>query len=428
LHFYYAHNEARIEYLDHQSLDYNEYSNEFKALGLSENDYKMFMSAHYYDTNVFNDDCLNSMVQLKQNNSKLLTKEKIIEALSVFKDEIMSYSLISFGLILAFYFLITSEYTLELVSTLTITAFEIAYLVIGGRYPIRVLFIPMLGCLVIIVYFCLEHFNQYLSSNKNRYYIVILFILCYVILSSGFLTLKKQNGWGGDKEKVMSLVQELNKNPENLYVWDDYSVDLFGAYSQYEIVDYNILENVVFDWDWKVMLPVNIQKTSDFLGDSNIYLHSINDNIYWVGSNNIDIKRAFIREHYYEDIDYAILCYIEDEPIISFTRNINYYNTLPTSYIVSFDMKANDIDNLINITISNIKGLDITSYDKIYIQLSDVTETTCYTYECYMLEHNTLETNIPQNTWNEIDLVNCSLLLNANNNIFIVPYDYSISL
>ena len=422
LHLFNEVDSASQELRDYGLPDYDQNREGYERIGVSENDFQMQATLHYGDVSVFSVDVLNEIADLK--DSSLFSKTKILETLRIFKDEILCYDLLIFGLIIAgiMIAILPASRAVYVLCAVGVAIGEIMYMVYAGRWPLRVLFIPMISLVTILFYIGRDVLMNIYAANRWG---VTIAIISFCILGSGVVNWTKQDGFGGGKEETYAIIDELKIHEQNLYIWDPQSSSrLLDLFSPYQAPERGLLSNIAFDCGWEVELPANIHKVLNYMDEYNVYKNSINSNVYFVGDNSINIKRQYIREHYHPDVDYSILRILYGEPIISFTNN---FEKLEEKHF-DWQLEAFTIvdEGLVDVS-CNVNLNEIDGKKQVYLVISDEHDKK-HTYELESWKNDIFGATIPFDTWEDSEDISIKVIIGAEDGMVESKDSVSLSL
>ena len=299
------------ELRDYGTPLYEEHEAEYKELGILPIDIEMLTGCYYLDEEVFCESTLKSIIAMKT-QGRVGIKKRLLEVYEVFSDEVIKYSLFVVSLILSVLFLFCGTRFFETVSAFILSMAEIVFLIFLGRYPLRVLYVPMLACIAVMV--ATADLN-FLKMKKGIYGAMGVLVV-YALLSCG-INSERDRGYGYRKDDSKELI-EMSKQSDNLYIVD--SDVLFFPYSPMDIPTFNSWSNIAFDEGWVVDTITNENKIRSFLnGDDNVYkLATTCDNLYFVGGDSIDMKLEYIKNHYSPKAKYELVDVVGGEEVYRF--------------------------------------------------------------------------------------------------------------
>lgn len=393
---------------DYGMPDYEGNVEKYQSIGVSLNDYNMQNSLHYGDTSVLSPSILKKINDIKGNT--FFSKSRLLEALRIFKEEILHYELLILGLILSgiLIVLLPSRKAWCILGMAALAMAEILYMLYIGRWPLRVLFIPMISLIAVASYMGIDELSRLKAANK---YGVTAAILAFCILGSGVANWEQQDGFGGGKEETYALIDFLREQDRNLYIWDTSSPKIYDLYNPYQMIDRGILSNIAFDCGWEVELPANIHKVLEYMDEYNVYKNSVNSNIYFVGDEAIEIKRDYIREHYHPYADYSVVNELYGERILSFSDNFDINSKKDIDWEM---LEVSSDENYMDI-ICQIDSSELTDAEKVCIELSSEKSSRKFTYELGKREEMAFSAKIPLSSWSDADDIVANLVIQKQN-------------
>lgn len=384
--------------LDYNTPNCNDNLLEYSNLNVSQNDYAMLSGCYYSDTSFWTHELLDSIAEMDKRS--LISKERLCATFDAFRNEMVTYVPLIFGIAIALVLIAISQKMWMFIMVAGLSLGEIAYLIYMGRYPLRVICIPMICLVTFTLLLGMEDIARITRRNQLVFAMVVTI---FSVLFGGALTLTKQDGYGYLKQETLNILKEVNSDSEHLYICDtdNSSLRIRMAFEPFDFMPFDSLKNIAFDEGWNVELPVNITKVESYIGDYNIYKHATDGKLLFLGNNYIEQKRQYIREHYHSEADYAIIRWIEGEPIIRFSENFVSYLTRNMLWKLSNFQRIEDYYGIDII-------VDETSFDEAYLEISG--DGIRYTY-ALSIEDGSGHTMIPADSFDEGDVTMRLILL-----------------
>ena len=303
-----------VELRDYGIPNYDSHSSEYKSIGLSENDVKMLGSLNFTDSVIFSNETLQKIIDMKHNDETKLSiiLHRIIRNLhnDVATEPIFIISVI----VVVFLTICTKDYVIILASSV-ISFSEILYLLYTGRYPLRVLYIPILALIVTSLITCdpIHHINTKIIV------LCCIFVSFFSMSKTGILSADYIHGYGYRRLDYDEMIQKI-ENDNNLYIVE--SSILITPFSPMESIAYNSWCNIAFDRGWPANTIINYNKTNKMTGNNqNIYEYaSKNGNILFItDEQSINMILNYIQDHYNSSASYTLIDCLGGENVYKFS-------------------------------------------------------------------------------------------------------------
>lgn len=298
---YAAFNNARTELFDYATPSYEEYSEEYQKLGISENDVKMIRRGMLSDSKIFDTKNLEAIISFRNDNDdefRSINKTFWGNLFQKIFTEYLKYSYLIIALVIsASAFEKKKEQVLLLISAWGLSIAEIAYLEYMGRPIERVVVLPMLALVFVLVYSMPSIATRDIQTGIVR--IVVL------ILAIGFFmqTAIAQESIARD-DHAAEFVESI-KDKEGLYVCN--ASDIYRGYSIFDLPLKDGLENMIFETGWLVQLPYTNHVLKEHLGTDNLYGSVVhNPELFFVQYAD-QTRLTFLREHYDSNIGCSLV-------------------------------------------------------------------------------------------------------------------------
>lgn len=383
-------------------LDYETYQKEYEEMGISENDYHMYVKGNLSDTDVLDMETVKKLYEFK--NEKMREyRPGIVEYIRfTLSDTVVSQFFFINLIILMLYFLLykRSCYDYLMLTNIGIYILMYAYMYHCNRVVDRVA-IPTNTALIIISLFCydLENRKEVDLESKKILAWVGIFLLILPGTSRHYMELK------ADRRDGVELYEEL-ENKERLFVaghdvfrWNYY---FFNAYKNIP-KDFYLNQMNMGGWLARTPIQEQIKKKN---GVDNIFEALLEkDNIYYYTKNSEGVVAAYLEEHYSDgNVGYSICKDIDLCKFVKYTENIDTtdlkYAGEASGLKCNQDSEGNYIEISLDIQVEEEKLIGNES--EFYLKLTDKNtgeETTYYFYDdletCILEENNKIMFQIP---------------------------------
>ena len=299
---YTSYNDLRSQLLDYGVPKYDDFQNEYEAMGMTRNDVYSLSIWDFDDPDKFSEETLKKIVELREVKKDSMTIA-VWSIKSMVKDIVKHPGSICLLELLVLCFLLSKK-KLCVVWTLLVTAMEWATLYYLGRVLPRVTVVLFMGIVLYLAWALIA------DEEKSKTWIpyvgawALLFCAaCNCQITKDDLVRKTtyQN-----RVDVLGWFLELQET-DNLYVWDvnEYRV-LLDSYGTLMSMHKGISSNHVCLGGWLIRSPINekILKEHDV---ANCYRALLDDHdVYLAGSYNLESKLTYLRENYNATANYSI--------------------------------------------------------------------------------------------------------------------------
>ena len=302
-------NDVREQLMDYDVPTYQENEDEYKRLGLNENDYKMLITWQYADEEVFGIDTLKALLQYREERyPKELSISKIKKILELVIIGASAYQQIY---VVLFVFIVCILTTRENKAYIWITVLlmlgELCYLRFVVRFLERAVMIPVIVALIMVMFFYKPDYQRIGLTTG-----LLVMIVIYSYFACG---LDSTNNWQKSqvsmKDEVNKLYNELSENENNLYVWHIYTAygNLDGSHDRFDSYAFGQHRNSVYSGGWPVPSPIMASISEKFGEKNNVFkLLAYNRNVYYVDYTDnpiddigIEMVEKYIQDHYDKD-------------------------------------------------------------------------------------------------------------------------------
>ncbi|WP_285824206.1 hypothetical protein [Schaedlerella arabinosiphila] len=409
---FYSWNSIRAQIDDFTLPDYDTYKYKYEEIGISKNDYTLLTTWNNLDEEIFTKEQINKIIELKREikteyiNISTITNE-LKGAWNILTSNMEYNILLIIMIIFVFGFdkkLIIGNSFIILVSLIL----ETYFIHIGKNFSTR----HLLGSVIIVGHMALlgliqgNCYNKRLDKLKNKNYGIIL--LSIIMLSLLFIKIPPSQKSIKDfyleriysEDTYFAYLKNVDKanyysytynrsvrdyiesDKENLY----YELIIMDEYvQQYPLTDYNFFKTaeVGAASNWGVLGQYS-QKLSPIKNNLNRYgiknpiPDLIKENVrVEVKSNSIEnrlvVLNNYLKEHYYDDVDFSIIKEIGNCVITRFLRSIELNDIEEEEGEINIDpvIKQSDYPGIIEIDFVMKSELINMKTDEVYIQLYD---------------------------------------------------------
>lgn len=319
-------NRSRMELNDYRYdiLDFNKYSEELKALDVSENDALAILTYQYGDDSVF------SYSRFKEIRDAFGRKELGYKVFANLFENLVneipkSYTMIT-GAIGVFLVLISTIVTdrsksspgfikdsrrklFSMLGVFLCCSAAVIYFQYSGRYSHR-----LMGALVIPTIFiiCYMIDSVYIKDNdskiifggnKNDITVPTCIVLCLALIGlNGFLytkNLQTYAKWYSENNSTILEIEKFSEDKNTLYVGDTFTFQNVYKYKVFDVYKEGSLSNFVTCGSWYLNSPITKRVTRNY-GYENPFdaIKSGEEKVQLWDNNGIDCKTLFLSEHY----------------------------------------------------------------------------------------------------------------------------------
>lgn len=322
--YFVEYNKVRTKVVDYGVPSYDEYNEEYEAIGLNRNDVVMLDNWQYADTDVFSIEKLEEIVKIRDNNREKQKFRDIVEmigrAFVVFAGK---YSIIYVFLFLFLALNIgTNSFPFRFrLLTIGLGIVEILGLLLIGRAPERAIVSAALATSILLLFY-VE--NESSSVNKWIQIVCLGLIGGYAYFGNSYTLIEETyENINYDKTNSTAFFSYINSHEDNIYVISVGYESLFlSEYSPLDHVNKFPQANVVLSGGWPIPSPAYMDIIEEYGNKRNLFkVLAENDNVYWVVPGDFE-KDPFV---YYMQYHYDVYPVIVD----SFGDNYNvvaFYN------------------------------------------------------------------------------------------------------
>ncbi|MBR3056972.1 MAG: hypothetical protein IKG93_03290 [Clostridiales bacterium] len=305
--YYREYNNARATVTDSALPAYNDKKEEYKAIGVSENDRYLYSHWTFDDPELFTMEKMEKLASLKEpvragDVVRIIWKEAITTHLS--------YSfVIPFLAVGAYLIYLKRRNVLYLIlSVLEILVFTIVFIFMRRYLQYRVDFVIYMFSFLSLAIVALCKSPDY-DEGKKPSFIILLSVIVLFGNAASFsqdLANKKANLSKETSQKTIAAYDAIFQDQSHLYLLEtfcdrsSYIYDMFGAYPE------GYYANVYHLGGWETQTPVTKAKLIRF-GIVNPFRDAVNnENVYFISSKfYMDKILAYIQEHYAPEAGYT---------------------------------------------------------------------------------------------------------------------------
>lgn len=361
---YYEWNEIRSQIDDFTLPDYDKYKKEYQKIGISKNDYLLLKSWNNHDPQVFTDNVINEIIDLR-NRVKSQEIEQggiidyIIEACYIFAKQseffilliimfifiiildkkliLLELSIVIIDMMLLIYFSYLGKKagsSIHLTASIIVVSYVATYAAITGNQYDRYIYKWKNKPLILAVSIFMIAIFMFISPHKR---VSSLWDVYYTrrISSDKFFSYLKLGDNTGYKSNTYNpeVSKYIENDKDNLY----YRLIVFDQFSQqYPLTDRNFFitapkgaaENWAVLGQYPIKLSV-IRKNLENYGVKSPIPDLVNSNIRIEVKTNCVNRTAlvlnnFLKEHYYDDVDFSIIKIIDNCVVGRYLRNCDF--------------------------------------------------------------------------------------------------------
>lgn len=330
--YYRAYSEARASIVDSEDYGYEAYEEKLREIGVSENDYKMMRSWNFADNTIFSKEILEQIGDIIREYKRELgvSKEKILEDIQFRGILVYPICLVCMALLLAAIVLLRKEW-MTYMGIMLLAGFYIVYFFMTGRTVYRVEYGIFFSAFVVMMYFWkkkAKDFGQNIESKKGC---AILILICLVIEGllyipdrtyldntkdsrKGYIEKFFFESWNYDArkyrkivnkgEKSDDLIKEVNDHKENFYFMDfETTIQiLYYDWNPFYTLPESFYDNILYF----AGITTNFPDCNKILQERSIeepLKDLVQEGVYLIDSKSktLDLKIAFLQEHYYPE-------------------------------------------------------------------------------------------------------------------------------
>ena len=296
-------NQLRSELLDYGFPDYDSNQEIYEELGISREEYELYKSWNFNDTEKFDTEVMKKLVDLKQ--KRPLTIRTVTAFLRRFPSDLLRMPMFYFFAVFAVLWLLCGKKDVcSVISVLAECLLLVAvyfYLYYQGRYMVNRVDVGLWfsACLVMLWIFSsgeVRHMNTKVS--------VLLCMIC-VALGQFMMYTDWRLATSSIPEARVSqraVLETIGTDKEHTYLAKSGMLSEIVCYGPFDRMPENLLDNVYWFGGWECRTP-GYTRAMEVHGIINPYRDVVNnENIYLV-DDNIDLTLKYIRQYYAENAE-----------------------------------------------------------------------------------------------------------------------------
>lgn len=301
--------------------DYDTYQEEYEEMGISKNDYYMYVEGNLSDKDILDMETVEKLYEFKTEKMKEYRPGFLEYIQFTLSDTVVSQLFFINLMILLVYFLLykRSYYDYLMLANMGMYIIMYAYMYYCNRVVDRVT-IPTNAALIIISLFCFDFENKKAITMEVKNIIVWIGIFLLFVPGTSRHYIELSEGRTDAEELYEAL-----ENKEHLFVaghdvfrWNYY---FFDAYKN---IPKDFYMNQMNMGGWLARTPIQ-EKIKEKNGVENIFEALLEkNNIYYYTKKSESMVAAYLKEHYSDgNVNYSICKDIDLCKFVKFTENIN---------------------------------------------------------------------------------------------------------
>ena len=294
-------NQLRSELLDYGFPDYDSNQEIYEELGISREEYELYKSWNFNDTEKFDTEVMKKLVDLKQ--KRPLTIRTVTAFLRRFPSDLLRMPMFYFFAVFAVLWLLCGKKdvcsVISVLAECLLLVVVYFYLYYQGRYMVNRVDVGLWfsACLVMLWIFSsgeVRHMNTKVS--------VLLCMIC-VVLGQFMMYKDWRLATSSIPEARVSqraVLETIGTDKEHTYLAKSGMLSEIVCYGPFDRMPENLLDNVYWFGGWECRTP-GYTRAMEVHGIINPYRDVVNnENIYLV-DDNIDLTLKYIRQYYAEN-------------------------------------------------------------------------------------------------------------------------------
>ena len=380
---YYEYNKLRAQLLDYgwpqPWPSYEEFSGEYEALGISENDSELYSSGVLSDVENLTKEKLEDLLKFKREHNYF--EFNIIEYLYYSYMYFINNGYIWFILLAIILYLLFFKYKTRFTILIMLNCLVFAGIFGYYYYQNRVVpraFVSTIFVAVCVILFCYSKDNLLMKKFDSVQIGLlgaasIFFSLVYV--SPSYIELQNS------RLDVTKLYNTLANDKESIYVagrdvfrWN------YRYFSAYKVIPEDFYSNQINIGGWLSRTPT-MNKHMEELGVDNLYIDLVEkDNMYFYADTYADILCTYLNEHYYGgQVSYSITSKADWVKIVKYNTNFEILSPdIVGTCNISNIYYDSDYEGYIDIEITDIENID---KENVYLEITDNETGIKHTYK-----------------------------------------------
>lgn len=294
-------NQLRSELLDYGFPDYDSNQEIYEELGISSEAYELYKSWNFNDTEKFDTEVMEKLVDLKQ--KRPLTLRTVTAFLRRFPSDLLRMPMFYFFAVFAVLWLLCGKKDVfSVISVLAECLLLVAvyfYLHYQGRYMVNRVDVGLWFsvCLVMLWIF---------SSGEVRYMNTkVSVLLCMICVVLGQFMMYKD--WRLATSSIpearvsqRAVLETIGTDKEHVYLAKSGMLSEIVCYGPFDRMPENLLDNVYWFGGWECRTP-GYTGAMEAHGIINPYRDVVNNETIYLVDDNIDLTLKYIRQYYAEN-------------------------------------------------------------------------------------------------------------------------------
>ena len=294
-------NQLRSELLDYGFPDYDSNQEIYEELGISSEAYELYKSWNFNDTEKFDTEVMEKLVDLKQ--KRPLTLRTVTAFLRRFPSDLLRMPMFYFFAVFAVLWLLCGKKDVfSVISVLAECLLLVAvyfYLYYQGRYMVNRVDVGLWFsvCLVMLWIF---------SSGEVRYMNTkVSVLLCMICVALGQFMMYKD--WRLATSSIpearvsqRAVLETIGTDKEHVYLAKSGMLSEIVCYGPFDRMPENLLDNVYWFGGWECRTP-GYTRAMEAHGIINPYRDVVNNETIYLVDDNIDLTLKYIRQYYAEN-------------------------------------------------------------------------------------------------------------------------------
>lgn len=310
-------NNVRTYLFDYNVMNYEQNKVIFDEAGWTENDYKVFYTYSFSDENFYTYNNLynikNHIETKKVNFNKIAYTFKLLYKITAQKRYMMLFIELIIAIIT--YLLISKDRFY--IAGIFFIFISINYILCYTKPMYRVI-IPLYAISIIMAMYTVLNYEDINKFEKKIYNKIITIISVIVIIMDLFFTYKMANVYSKESfENIKNAINYASNDKENAYIYSNVLGNISLAYSIYEKLPDNALDNIRDMGDWDIYNKEYYEfkeryKIKNIMNDlyTKENLLFISGNAYGADNqlyiNHIELIQKYIKEHYDIETKYEV--------------------------------------------------------------------------------------------------------------------------
>ena len=310
---YKEYNTLKADLQDYGWPDYYEFLEQYNELGISRNDYELWVDRDYGDPDVLNNELLAEIVSLKDNSGIKKYTENILNFFREYPVNFIQVNVFFGAVFIAIMLLFSKKKPLnwlKMAYPLVMVMLLEYYMFCNGRYGQHHVEVGIwLAVTMFYIYFMYDNdFGRYSYSVLGA--LAMVLIIFSVKDDFNYITTETYygNSFTLSQEEARSVMDIITSDKGNLYILsNDEYYGLMRAYGTFESIPAGRLDNIF------VLSAYNYPSHNGVLkayGYENIYNNMNAPNVYYItssGTGNAELIKQYVFEHYNQYLNYWLV-------------------------------------------------------------------------------------------------------------------------